>query len=275
MPALAHPKICLIIGEPVAHSLSPCMHNAGYQALGIANEFCFSSAQISISQLPKALEALKLLKIRGAACTMPLKEALVPLIDWLDPHAQAIGAVNTIIFEEDILKGFNTDWLGITTPLKQKRELKGKRGLILGAGGAARAAIYALKSLGMVVSVSNRSQEKAQDLAQHFSIASIDWDKRQLDNDWDVIINTTSLGMAPQNDLSPLADFKFSDQHIVFETIYTPRLTALLQSAQKHSAQTFQGIDMLLYQGLAQFEIFTGRPAPLEAMKAALEAALS
>ena len=271
MRDVSHAKICLIIGNPVSHSLSPRMHNAGYQALGISNDFCFSSAQVDISQLPATLEALKMLKIRGAACTMPLKEALIPLVDWLDPHAKAIGAVNTIVIEDNTIKGFNTDWLGIATPLKQMRELKNKQALVLGAGGAARAALYALKILGATVSISNRTNNKAQILAEQFSISSIPWDKREQRPNWDVIINTTSLGMAPQLELTPLPLYKFSDKQIVFETIYTPRTTTLMQAARMQSAQTFQGIDMLLYQGLAQFELFTGKPAPVNEMRAALE----
>jgi shikimate dehydrogenase len=247
------------------------MHSAGYQALGITNDFSFTSAEVNISQLSAALKAFKMQKIRGAACTMPLKEALIPLVDWLDPHAKAIGAVNTLVFEEDILKGYNTDWLGIATPLKQTRELMNTQALVLGAGGAARAAIYALKTLGAAVSITNRTDDKAAHLAEQFSIHSIPWNNREDKSDWDVIINTTSLGMAPHLELSPLPAFHFSNKQIVFETIYNPRVTSLLQAASMQSAQTFCGIDMLLYQGLAQFELFTGKPAPVNEMRAALE----
>lgn len=272
MAAVAHhPKICLILGNPISHSLSPKMHTAGYHALDIADKFCFSSAKIESHDLSEAIKAIKLLKIRGAACTMPLKEALVPLVDWLDPHAREIGAVNTLVLEHDRLKGYNTDWLGLAKPLEEIRSLAGEEALVLGAGGAARAAIYALKSLGMRITLTNRSPDKAEELTKQFSISSLSWEVRERAKQWSVIVNTTSLGMGATIEQSPLPNFEFTPNQIVFETIYAPRTTKLLQMAQTKGSVVLRGTDMLLHQGVAQFELFTGLSAPLEAMKQALE----
>lgn len=261
---------CLIIGDPVAHSLSPRMHNAGYKALGIENEFVFEHCQVTSEELPEFIARMRQdSSIRGAACTMPHKETLLALVDTVDARATRIGAINTLLCNNGKIEGHNTDWIGILAPLRQHIDLIGKKALILGAGGAARAAIVGLLEGGASVTVTNRSTGKAELLADQFSITALDWTQRGDSGSWDIIINTSALGMHPYENESPLPGYPFSPEQIVFETVYFPRITTLLQQAS--SARTLRGIDMLLHQGVAQFELFTGRQAPFAAMQQALD----
>lgn len=263
-------KRCLIIGDPVEHSLSPRMHNAGYHALAIDDQFLFERQRVSREELRHFIASLRSSTIRGAACTMPHKESLLKFVDYVDPIAARIGAINTLVCEDGLLKGYNTDWLGVVNPLKDKTPLKGKKILILGAGGAARAAIVGLIESGAEVTITNRTADKAIALSQQFAIEVLPWELRSNLQDWDIFVNTTSLGMHPDESETPLPRAKFRAEQIVFETIYFPRETLLLKTARAAGCKTIEGLEMLLHQGLAQFEIFTGHEAPVEAMRIAL-----
>ena len=264
------PKQCYIIGNPVAHSLSPSMHNAGYQVLGIEKLFCYSPLQVLPEELSSIIGAFRTDSFRGASCTMPHKESVIPLLDWIDPLAKTIGAVNTIVYDGQLLRGYNTDWIGIIEPLKSRIDLAGKQVLIVGAGGAARAAIVGLLASNAKVSISNRTLSKAESLASLFHISTVNWEERIEPKIWDIIINTSSVGMGETADESPLEGYQFQSSQIVFETIYNPRTTKLLKDAAAAGAKTIAGLEMLLHQGFAQFELFTGRDAPREAMRRAI-----
>ncbi len=258
-------SVCLIIGDPVAHSLSPRMHNAGYRALDI--NFFMGAARIPADGLSEAIAGVKALGIRGLACTMPHKVAICPLLDDLDPVAETIGAVNTVVQEDGRLRGFNTDWIGILRPLESLVSLRGTKVAILGAGGAALAAIYACVSAGAVVSIFNRTLAKAAGTANRFGTELLPLSESSDLSPYRVIINTTSVGMSPQENLSPLTKQQVCPHHIVFETIYHPRETKLLQLASSCGATTLRGLDMFIEQGVAQFELHTGLKAPREAMR--------
>lgn len=259
-------SVCLIIGDPVAHSLSPRMHNAAYRALNL--NFVMGAARVTHLTLPEAISGVRALNIRGLACTMPHKVAICSLLDELDPIAAEIGAVNTVVQEDGALRGYNTDWLGILKPLESLTPLRGKHVAILGAGGAAQAAVYACVSAAASVTIFNRTVANAEPLARRFHLELLPLDSNLNLERFDVIINTTSVGMSPRVELSPLTPDQIFSHQIVFETIYHPHETQLLRHARSRGARTLRGLDMFLEQGAAQFELHTGVEAPRGTMKA-------
>src|SRR5579859_7110004 len=149
----ARTNICIIIGDPVEHSLTPQMHNRAYKALGIDGEFVFIAAKVKSSDISLVITSLKSMQVRGITCTIPHKTAVMEYLDDIDDVAKKIGAVNTIVNNKGVLQGYNTDWLGIMKPLQGVTDLQQKRVAILGAGGAARAAVFACMFQGAQVTV--------------------------------------------------------------------------------------------------------------------------
>ena len=264
----AKTKLCCIIGNPVEHSKSPLMHNAGYKALGL--NFAFLAFQVTDVQ--RALQGLKSIGAQGIAVTIPHKQEVMKYIDEIDKTAKQIGAVNTIVNENGRLKGTNSDWIGAMRALKEKTEIKGKTVSILGAGGAARAIIYGLKQeKAEKILIFNRTVENAQKLAKEFRIDdAFPIISENIISNCDIIINTTSVGMEPNSDSSPIADNVFNKNHVVFDIVYTPRETKFLQMAKKKGATIVYGDKMVLYGALTQFELFTGHKAPVEVMEETL-----
>ena len=150
-------KVCGVIGDPIAHSLSPALHQYAYARLGIADQYCYSAFRVESHELAAAIAGVHALGLRGLSCTMPHKSSVLQHLDELDPAAEAIGAVNTIVNERGVLKGYNSDWIGIRDPLTARFDLEGRSVAILGAGGAARAACYALQQIGALPVVYNLS----------------------------------------------------------------------------------------------------------------------
>jgi shikimate dehydrogenase len=229
-----------------------------------------AAARVALAALPDAVKGVRALDIRGLACTMPLKTALCTLVDTLDPIANAIGAVNTVTNHDGVLTGYNTDWIGIQRPLEKRLSLSGRRIAILGAGGAAQAAIYACRMRGSTITVFNRTESKAAALAEKFGVVHAKLDQSVVLHDFDVIINATSLGMADMVDASPLHPSQLCSHHLVFETIYKPQTTKLLEYAAQKGAKVVYGWEMFVEQGAAQFEILTNTAAPRDAMAQAL-----
>ncbi len=260
-------KLCCIIGNPVKHSLSPQMHNAGYKHLGLN----FVYVAFRVVDVKTAIYGLKALGTRGIVVTVPYKIEVMKYIDELDEAARAIGAVNTIVNDKGILKATNTDWVGGLKTLEKVASVKGKKVAVLGAGGAARALVYGLKNHGALITVHNRTIEKAQllvndfDLVQAFPIQN----KSEIINA-DIIVNTTSVGMEPKQDESPIPIDFIDSHHIVFDIVYTPKKTRLLTLAESKSATIVYGDKMVLYGAVPQFELFTGVKAPFVAMEKAL-----
>lgn len=263
-------SLCLIIGDPVSHSLSPVMHNAAYAALRIP--FVMAAARVEASALRAALHGMRALNIRGLAVTMPHKVAIQEFLDSVDPIAQTIGAVNTVVHADGTLTGYNTDWLGILRPLERVTSLAHKKVAILGAGGAAKAAIHAAKQGGASVTVFNRTLSTAEELASAFACSAGPLEHSDEIARNDIIINTTSLGMIGNEASSPLPQGTIRAHHIVFETIYSPAITTLLKDAQLVGAKIIQGAEMFLEQGAAQFELHTGVKAPREVMSEIISA---
>ena len=260
----AKTSLCLLLGDPVAHSLSPTMHNAAYKATNL--DFAMVASRVKAENLKEAIAGIRALSIKGLAVTMPHKVSIIPLLNKIDPTASDIGAVNTVINVDGQLIGHNTDWLGILQPLKRRIDLSGTSATVLGAGGAAQAAVYALTKLGARVTVLNRTADKAKALATKFGADFGELSPQVDTTRYKVIINTTPLGMPDDLEASPLLPSQLGSHQIIFETIYSPRETRLLRLARQSGCQVVEGLEMFLEQGAAQFKIHTGTDAPREIM---------
>lgn len=257
----------VVIGDPINHSLSPNMHNLGYIALGIDKDNLFIPVRVRNKNLKKFIEAVKTLGVNGISVTSPHKETIINYLDNLDNDAKEIGSVNTILNKEGKLSGYNTDWIGAITALEKRISLKGKKVAIIGAGGAARAIVYGLIKKGARVKIFNRSVDKASKLAKEFKAES----GKNIEEikDCDIIINATSLGM--NEDKSPV-DKKLLNKHqIVLDVVYSPKETTFIIDAKEKGVEVVYGYEMLLYQGMEQFKMYTGIKAPEKKMRKALE----
>lgn len=278
-------KLVGIIGWPVSHSLSPAMHNRAFLSLGLEG-WCYVAMPVAsepISRVKDAVFGLRALQYRGANVTVPHKETVVPYMDRLSKTARAIGAVNTIVIDQQgQLVGHNTDALGFTNDLHDHQiDVKNMHVLVLGAGGSAKAVVYGLLSQGCKnISVENRTKSKARDLVQPFRHqfkdaklnidVSID-DKKQAH----LVVNTTSLGMSDTREQMPWdQNLVFKSEQIVYDLIYNPPTTTFLAFAKKNKAKAINGLGMLVHQGALSFTLWTGQNAPIAAMKSAAEEAL-
>jgi shikimate dehydrogenase len=273
----AHTKLCAVLGFPVRHSMSPVLHNAAYQHCGLSDQFAFLAFEVQPAGLSAAVAGLRELGAAGFAVTLPHKRAILPLLDEVSPLALRIGAVNTVRIQNGKLLGENTDIHGVLEPLRKRLgagTLRGCRVALLGAGGAARAALVGLLNEGASVTILNRSQPNAKALADEFSVAYSSLDDLQVLRDAQVVINSTSVGMRPQVEVSPIALAGVNSQQLVFDLVYTPLETKLLRDARAAGARTIPGLEMFLEQAARQFELFTGHTAPHEHMRTCLLQAL-
>ncbi|MCG6980339.1 MAG: shikimate dehydrogenase [Deltaproteobacteria bacterium] len=257
-----------IFGNPVAHSLSPQMHNAAFSHLGLNLAYL----AFRVDEAGEAVSAMRNLGFRGASITVPHKEKIIAHLDEVDEIGRTIGAVNTIVSRAGRLCGTNTDWLGVVQPLSQMTELRGKRGLIVGAGGAARSAIYGLQRNDTQVFIMNRNEARGQKLAAEMNCTFVPWQA------WDhlrtdLVVNATTVGMSPTEEQSPVPVHWLREGMVVLDMVYRPLKTRLLKDAEKAGCRCVSGLDMLLFQGVAQFELWTGKVAPVEVMRKALEEA--
>ena len=263
------PKRCLVIGDRVEHSLSPIIHNTGYRVLGIEKDYDYGAKRVTREELSTFIRDVRESNVRGLSVTMPHKEAVSKLLDTVDDVAAAIGAVNTIVALDGRLLGANTDWIGAVGPLLALGPLTGMRVAVIGAGGAARAFVYGLTREGANVTVYNRTAEKAKIIAQRFGCDAGDIEDSDAITQADVICNTTAAGMNEDDDL-PVSKNALQPHQVVFDAVYTPYQTKLLNTAQSKGAKIIHGTEMLLHQGMAQFALFTGQVAPEAAMRLAL-----
>ena len=265
-----------ILAYPASHSKSPEIHNAAFQDKNI--DAIFERYEVA----PKNLNTFFDQKIRrtndiqGLAVSVPHKERVIPLLDQADEAAKKIGAVNTVYWQNEKLCGTNTDYLGFSQALREHYDVEGKKILLCGAGGSARAVIYALQNdyADQIILV-NRTVEKAQQLAMHFGVQ---WKNLEdvRPEEYNFVINTTSLGMKGENEgVSPLPrDFWRAHLH-AFDLVYTPKKTQFLKDAETAGARAYSGEKMLLYQAMEQFTIWTGEEAPREVMEQALQESMS
>ncbi len=250
-----------LLGRPVAHSLSPAMHNAAFRELGLNAIY----VAFEVSDLARAVAGLRGLQIPGVSVTIPLKEEIIPLLDELDPQAARIGAVNTVVNRAGHLVGHNTDWLGALMALEEQTQITGKRFLILGAGGAARAIAFAVLEKGGQAAITDVDQDKALALSRQLGAAAVAADNLGK-HPAEVLINATPVGMEPKSGDIPLDPNLLAGYRVVMDIVYKPLDTRLLQEAKARGCQVIDGLRMLIHQGAAQFELWTGRPAPVDIM---------
>ncbi len=263
------PAIFAVFGNPVVHSLSPVMHNAAFAATGYNGIY----AAIRVKDIRPAVSGLRALGLRGASITLPHKESVMACLDFIDPVARRIKAVNTIVNDDGELKGFNTDCDGVIQALTEKIPVAGRRVGILGAGGAARAVAFGVIDQGAAATIFNRSRDKgealAADLGADFKPLS-EFDAGQCD----ILVNTTPVGMSPQGRETPLPGDKLKPGLVVMDIVYNPLKTRLLQEAEAAGCETIDGLSMFVHQGARQFALWTGLAAPIDIMRMAVEAEL-
>lgn len=265
-----------VFGDPIGHSLSPAMHNAVFSALGM--DCIYHAFRVKPEKLEKAILGAEAMGFGGLNLTVPLKETALKL-DYIkpDPLAEKIGAVNTIVFGKNgEIKGYNTDGLGAKKALQNAAvEIKGSKIVVAGAGGAARAIAFQLAADGAEITIVNRTEGRAIELAKDISAAALSGDVtgrglsglKDLLQDTDVLINTTTLGMHPNIDTAIATAEDLHPGLTVFDIVYNPLETRLLKEAKASGAKTVSGVLMLVYQGAEAFRLWTGIEPPVELMK--------
>lgn len=269
MPIDALTQVTGLLGYPVEHSLSPAMHNAGFDALGL--NFCYLAFSVPPPLLERAIESVRVLRFRGVNVTVPHKELVLPFLDAVDDEAEFIGAVNTIVNDNGQLRGFNTDGRGFMKSLEEKGiQPAGKEIFVLGAGGASRAICYYLAQVADKMYLCDLDRQKAAELIRDlkkFNDAIFFTEEKGKFATCEMVINATPLGLHVDDPLPFETDGLFPGQ-LVVDLIY--RDTPLLSRAQDRGCLTLNGLGMLLWQGALAFELWTGIPAPVDIMKDAL-----
>lgn len=276
-----HTVLCGLLGSPVAHSISPAMHNEGFRQLGL--DYAYLAFDIGTDNLKTAVEGLRVLGVRGFNLTMPDKNLMAELVDKLTPAAKLTGAVNTVINDNGVLTGHTTDGVGYMMAAKDAGfDLAGKRMTLLGAGGAAtsvlvQAALDGLKEI-HVFNIKDAFFGRIEALADklnkqtncHVTVNDLA-DAKALNDaiaNSDILTNGTSVGMAPNTDRCIITDDSvFRKDLIVSDVIYNPRETLLLKKARAHGCPAFNGMYMLLYQGAEAFKLWTGHDMPVDIIK--------
>jgi len=267
-------KTYCIIGDPVDHSLSPAMHNAAFKALNL--NCTYIAFRVAENELEAAIQSLRKTNIAGFNVTMPHKVAVMKFLDELDETCLKINAVNTVNKEDGKFKGYNTDMDGFIQPLKRRKiNLAGKTALLMGAGGAARAVLTALadERIGKVI-IANRNMARARDVAEHAKKLGLNCeligldDAPKLASKADLIVNATPMGMAREPSIIKPADIR--KDGIVYDLVYRPMETGLIQSAKEAGATIVYGYEMLIEQGAKSFEIWKKMEAPRDVMKKTL-----
>jgi len=246
-----------IIGWPLGHTMSPTLHTWGFGELGI--NAIYEAWPLEPHDVSTFMERVRTEPVSGASVTIPHKRSVMEHLDRMTDRAKAVGAVNTLYWDGDKLCGENTDVTGLVAPLKKLESLPDSA-IVLGAGGAARAAIAGLQELGIdEITVSNRTLEKAEALATDFSVRCVAWDNR-MDESPGLILNTTPLGMSgDMEDLTPWDADRFPTKAVAYDIVYNPLKTRFLREAKTAGCVTISGLEMFLHQGLAQFKLWTGR----------------
>lgn len=252
-------------------SLGAAMHLAGYRALDLP----FTYVPFAVTDLEGAIRGMRALGIRGLGISMPFKQAVIPLLDELETIAATIGAVNTVVNEGGRLIGHNTDWIGAMRALEEndpKITVAGARVLLIGAGGAARAIAFGVKERGGTLTIANRDIEKARLLSAETGGEARGLDELGRAGNHDIVINATSAGMLEVDPRSLVPEEAMREGLTVMDIVYKPIDTELLKAARRRGARAIHGGRMLLHQAARQFELYTGKNAPLTAMDEALTA---
>ncbi|KAB7708703.1 shikimate dehydrogenase [Bacillus aerolatus] len=266
-------KLFGVIGDPIAHSMSPVMHNDAFAQLDI--DGAYHPFHVKADDLAAAVHGMKAIGVEGFNVTIPHKAAIIPLLDHVDPLARAIGAVNTVVRENGSWTGYNTDGAGFVRGLQEAYggPLEEKRVLVIGAGGAARAIYYTLASEKVSrIDIANRTLEKAASLAESCpypitgAVLTTEEAEKQL-GEYDIIIQTTSIGMSPLIEECPVSMENVKQGAFVSDIIYNPLETKLLNEAKKRGARIQSGLKMFVYQGALAFEKWTGTAPDIHRME--------
>jgi len=264
-------KLYGIIGHPLAQTLSPALHNWGFARLGVAA--AYAAFPTPPEKLAAFIQAVRTLPIAGLSVTIPHKETVMPLLDAVAPSAQRANAVNTLVWEDGLLVGHNTDVTGFVAPLVEREGLKSV--LVLGAGGAAKAVLAGLSELGITdIVVTNRDLERARKLAAQFGVSAVGWEERT-GACADLVVNATPMGMKGKaEEDSPLPPGFWKPGQTAYDLVYNPRETLFLRQAAKARARVIDGLTMFAAQGAAQFKLWTGLDLPMEEVRDLLARAL-
>lgn len=258
----ALPPIYAVFGDPVSHSLSPVMHNSALAQAGLDGLYL----AFRVKDIAAAVSGVRGLGIRGVSITIPHKVGVMEYLDQVDALAGEIGAVNTIVNRQGTLCGYNSDCAGAVKALREKTGIRGKAVAVIGAGGAARAVGFGVRQEGGRLIIINRSKEKGESLA-----ADLDCEFKPLSDvrrlPYNIVINATSAGMTPHDTDTPLRDALLEDGMVVMDLVYNPLKTRLLREAENRGCTTIDGVSMFVHQGAVQFELWTGRKAPVEVMR--------
>ena len=270
-------RLCGVIGDPIEHTMSPAIHNAAFSQLRL--DYLYVAFHVRKEWLGQAMEGMRALDIRGLNVTIPHKVAVIPFLDKLDPLAEKIGAVNTVANDDGVLTGYNTDASGFLKALLERNiEPKGKRIVILGAGGSSRAISFILADRGAHLVVLNRLLELdwAEELARRLStvfnqevkaLELVEENLARVLEEADILVNATSVGMSPNIGETPVPSKLLRPGLVVVDIVYNPVRTRLLGEAKEAGAETVSGVDMFVWQGASAFERWTGVEAPLELMR--------
>ncbi len=261
-------QIFAVIGTPIKHSLSPVMMNKAFKVLGIDAVYL----ALEVDNPQKDLQILLDSGFQGLSVTIPHKEVVYSMVESVDDVSSKLGAVNTLKKVANAWRGRNTDWIGIVRTFGRRNiPVNGKKALIIGAGGAARAAVYAAKYMGMDVTVTNRTYERAVKLKEDFGCNILNFEEAtEKGSDFDVIFQTTPIGMSGYKKGLVLPPTIFRPQMVVMDFVYNPVITDFLAEARNEGCMILSGLEMLLYQGAAQIEWWFNRPAPVAAMREVL-----
>lgn len=273
-----------VIADPIAHSLSPLVHNAAFKHFGLNKVYV--PFRVAREHLETFLEDATELGIRGLSVTIPHKEAVLRRLTLMDGAVKGIGAANTVIFGPEGLQGYNTDYRGAMDALaaalepggnsgsERRPNLHHKTALVLGAGGAAKAIAYGLIRRGADVTIASRTRERANRLAEALGCSAIDWGMRH-NGSYDLLVNCTPVGMHPNVDESPFDKAYLTHNMVVFDTVYNPENTLLVKEARFRGCTVITGVEMFVRQAVLQFKLFTGMEPPSELIRDVLKRATS
>ncbi len=265
----AETRLFGVIGSPVAHSLSPAMHNRAFAERGINAVYL----AFEVADIEAAVAGIRGLGLGGVSVTIPHKSAVMAHLDEVDDLARAVGAVNTVVHRDGRLTGHNTDCEGAMAALSEVTPVADRSVAVLGAGGAARAVGFGVREAGGRVTIFNRSRQRGEALAADLGVPFrplSDFSGR----DVDILVNTTAVGMVPETDAMPVAPETLFPHLTVMDIVYRPRRTRLLEAAAAEGCRVVDGLAMFVGQGARQFERWTGQAAPVAAMEAAVLDAL-
>ncbi len=262
-------KIIGVIGKPIGHSMSPAMHNAAFSRLGLNYVYL----GFEVTDLQRAIDGMRALGISGFNVTIPHKIDILKYLDKIDTTAKRISAVNTVVNDNGILTGYNTDCAGAVDALASKVKLKGRKIAVIGAGGAARAIAFGVAEKGAHILIINRTLAKGEKLVSDVNGFFPDSSKcgtiKELE-DVDIIVNTTPIGMNPNIHATPVGKEFLRKNHIIMDIVYNPIETQFLRDAKSLGCMTISGIEMFVGQGAKSFELFTENKAPKEVMRNAV-----